>query len=103
MKTNNNGEILLVCLCVDDLIFIENSLSMIKEFKASMVKEFEMTGIGLMAHFLGLEVKQRKEGIFISQAHYAKEILDKFAMKNCHRVDTDSNWNEAIKKRRKRY
>lgn len=51
MKTNNNGEILLICLYMNNLIFIGNSLSMIKEFKASMVKEFEMIDIELMAHF----------------------------------------------------
>jgi hypothetical protein len=44
---------------------------MIQDFKQSMVKEFEMTDLGLMAYFLGLEVKQCSDEIFISQAKYA--------------------------------
>ena len=49
IKMNKNGDILLVCLYVDDLIFIINNLSMFKEFKVTMAREFEMTDIELMA------------------------------------------------------
>ena len=47
---------LYVCLYVDDLIFTGNNPTMFEDFKKSMVQEFEMTNIGLMAHFLGLDV-----------------------------------------------
>ncbi|KAK3033406.1 hypothetical protein RJ639_032379 [Escallonia herrerae] len=47
-----------------------------------MAKEFEMTDIGLISYYLGIEVKQRDDGIFISQEAYAKEVLKKFNMKN---------------------
>ncbi|KAE8658327.1 Meiotic recombination protein DMC1-like protein [Hibiscus syriacus] len=47
-----------------------------------MMKEFEMTDMGLMAYYLGIEVKQQNDGIFISQESYAKEILKKFKMEN---------------------
>ncbi|KAF3646498.1 putative non-functional NADPH-dependent codeinone reductase 2-like [Capsicum annuum] len=53
-----------------------------------MSLEFEMTDIGCMSYYLGLEVKQMEEGIFISQERYTKEILKKFNMFNCNPVDT---------------
>ncbi|XP_070675755.1 secreted RxLR effector protein 161-like [Malus domestica] len=53
-----------------------------------MTKEFEMTDIGLMAYYLGIEVKQNKEGIFISQESYTKEILKKFKMEDCKPIST---------------
>lgn len=83
-----NERILLVCLYVDDLIFTGNSQSMIDELKKSMTKEFEMTDIGLMSYYLGIEVKQTDDGIFISQEGYAKEILKKFGMDKCNPVGT---------------
>ncbi|GJS28549.1 retrovirus-related pol polyprotein from transposon TNT 1-94 [Tanacetum coccineum] len=57
-----------------------NSQSMINELKKSMTREFEMTNIGLMSYYLGIEVKQTDEGIFICQERYAKEILKRFGM-----------------------
>ncbi|KAL0374368.1 UNVERIFIED_CONTAM: hypothetical protein Sradi_3352500 [Sesamum radiatum] len=61
---------------------------MFDDFKRAMTKEFEMAGIGFMSYYLGIEVKQRDDGIFISRDGYAKEILKKFAMKNCMPVST---------------
>ena len=50
-KTNKHGNFLLVCLCVDDLVFTGNNLSMFEEFKRAMIQEFEMTDIGLMSYY----------------------------------------------------
>ncbi|XP_065879565.1 uncharacterized mitochondrial protein AtMg00810-like [Euphorbia lathyris] len=83
-----NGDMLLVCLYVDDLIFTGNNPKMFEEFKNTMAREFEMTDIGLMAYYLGIEVKQNDDGIFISQSGFAKEILKKFKMENCNSVST---------------
>ncbi|XP_057985399.1 secreted RxLR effector protein 161-like [Hevea brasiliensis] len=52
-----------------------------------MTLEFEMTDIGLMTYYLGLEVKQIEDGIFISQEGYAKKILEKFKMLDCNPVN----------------
>ena len=62
---NKNVDILLMCLYVDDLIFTRNNPSIFKEFKETMTREFEMTNIGYMAYFLGIEVKQVDDRIFI--------------------------------------
>ncbi|KAM1324060.1 hypothetical protein EV1_044901 [Malus domestica] len=83
-----DGDILIVCLYVDDLIFTGSNPSMFEEFKRVMTNEFEMTHIGLMAYYLSIEVKKNKEGIFISQKSYTKEILKKFKMEDCKPIST---------------
>ena len=62
---------------LDYLIFTSNNPSMFEYFKKTMTKEFEMTDIGLMAYYLGIEVKQMEDEIFISQEGYVKDILEK--------------------------
>ncbi|KAF7129740.1 hypothetical protein RHSIM_Rhsim10G0098100 [Rhododendron simsii] len=88
MKVDANGNFLLVCLYVDDLIFTGNALNMFKEFKKSMIQEFEMIDIGFMSHFLGIEVEQREDGIFILHFGYAQEVLKRFVMESCNLVNT---------------
>jgi hypothetical protein len=80
------GNLLFVALYVDDLIFMGNDEKMIKELKEVMTREFEMTDLGLMRYFLGLEVRQGKSGIFVSQEAYAKDILKKSRMEECKPV-----------------
>ncbi|XP_061346732.1 uncharacterized mitochondrial protein AtMg00810-like [Gastrolobium bilobum] len=84
----NRGDLLIVALYVDDLIFMGNNAKMIQEFKSTMTREFEMTDLGLMKYFLGLEVRQDNSGIFVSQEAYAKEILKRFKMADCKPVST---------------
>ncbi|XP_048231324.1 uncharacterized mitochondrial protein AtMg00810-like [Ricinus communis] len=50
--------------------------------------EFEMSDLGLMHYFLGIEVMQSHDGIFISQKKYVREILDRFKMKDCNAANT---------------
>ncbi|XP_022932473.1 uncharacterized protein LOC111438879 [Cucurbita moschata] len=83
----SGGNVIFVALYVDDLIFLgNNDDEMIEEFKGTMTREFEMTDLGLLKFFLGLEVKQGETGIFISQETYAKEILKKYKMTNCNSI-----------------
>ena len=63
---------LIVCMYVDDLIFIGDFG--IKYFKKFMESEFEMTNLGLMKFFLGIEVQQSESGIFIPQSKYASLV-----------------------------
>ncbi|KAK2973954.1 hypothetical protein RJ640_027583 [Escallonia rubra] len=53
-----------------------------------MAREFEMTNIGLMSYYLGIEVRQREDDIFISQDAYAKVILKRYGMVYCKPVKT---------------
>lgn len=56
IKTNKRGKILIVSLYVDDLIFTGNDELMFAEFKNSMLREFDMTDLGRMSFFLGIEM-----------------------------------------------
>ena len=67
IKFINPKDILIMCLYVDDMIFIENNSKIIVGFKEAMVSCFEMIDLGLMSYFLGIEVDQQDDGIFISQ------------------------------------
>lgn len=78
IKINENGKVLIVCLYVDDLI-LTGDLN-IDAFKTTMKSEFEMTDLGLMRYFLGIEVHHSSAGIFICQSKYANEILKRFNM-----------------------
>ncbi|KAK3043642.1 hypothetical protein RJ639_000058 [Escallonia herrerae] len=86
VKVNGKSDTLIVCLYVNDLIFTGNYVKMFDDFKKEMAKELEMTDIGLMSYYLGIEVKQRDDGIFISQEVYAKEVLKGFNMENCNPI-----------------
>ena len=71
---------------------------MIKEFKEEMMKTFEMTDLGLLNYFLGIEVKQQKGGIFICQKKYTEALLKKFKMYGCKPVTTPLVTNEKLQK-----
>eukprot|EP00253_Pinus_taeda_P022978 PITA_22978 len=75
-----DGKILIVVLYVDDVIFIGNDDHLIENFKTVMKEKFEMTGMGLLRYFLGIEVDQNENGIFISQAKYVNEVLERSNM-----------------------
>jgi hypothetical protein len=79
-KVNQEVKILSVCLYVDDLIFTGN-LS-VDEFNTTMKTKFEVTHLGMMKYFPGIEVNQSKDSIFICQTKYAKDILKRFSMAN---------------------
>ena len=89
-------EFLVVCLYVDDMIYLGSSKSILAEFKASMMKNFEMTNLGLLHYFLGLEVKQCDDGVFVSQRKYATDLLKKFHLAKCNAAATPMNINEKL-------
>eukprot|EP00253_Pinus_taeda_P035202 PITA_35202 len=78
-----DGKILIVVLYVDDVIFPGNDDYLIKNFKSVMKEEFEITDMGLLRYFLGIEVDQNENGIFISQEKYVNEVSSRFNMQEC--------------------
>ena len=78
---------------VNDLVLMGNDAELIKKFKRTMEKEFEMTDLGHMRYFLGLEVKQLETDIFVSQERYVEDILSKFKMVRCSRFQLQ--WNQV--------
>ena len=81
------GKLLIIVLYVDDLILTGDEL-LILSCKDDLAKEFEMKDLGLLHYFMGLEIWQRSDGMFVSQGKYAREILEKFNMHGCKPVDT---------------
>ena len=61
---------------------------MMKEFKEHMMKTFEMTDLRLMNYFLGIEVKQEEDDIFIFKKKYIEALLKKFKMYDCKPIAT---------------
>ncbi|GKB81612.1 putative ribonuclease H-like domain-containing protein, partial [Tanacetum coccineum] len=73
----DKGDILLVQVYVDDIIFGFTKKSLCTEFEKMMHKKFQMSSMGELTFFLGLKVKQKEDGIFIIQDKYVIEILKK--------------------------
>ena len=71
---------------------------MIQEFKKDMMKTFEMSDLGLMHYFLGIEISQENDGIFICQKKYTENLLKKFKLYGCKTVATPLVVNEKMKK-----
>nr|GEU70571.1 hypothetical protein [Tanacetum cinerariifolium] len=74
------GDILLVQIYVDDIIFGSTNKDLCKAFEKLMKDKFQMSSMGELTFFLGLQVKQKPDGIFISQDKYVAEILRKFVL-----------------------
>jgi hypothetical protein len=85
---SEGDNLLVVLVYVDDIIFCCTNESSVQWFANSMKIEFEMSMIGELSYFLGLQVNQSSTGIFISQEKYLKEMLKKFQMEDYSPVST---------------
>nr|GEV13111.1 retrovirus-related Pol polyprotein from transposon TNT 1-94 [Tanacetum cinerariifolium] len=74
----HRGDIILVQVYVDDIIFGSSNPQLCREFEALMQDKFQMSAMGELNFFLGLQVLQKKNGIFLSQDKYVGDILKKF-------------------------
>jgi predicted aconitase with swiveling domain len=82
------GEIFNCQVYVDNIIFGSTNKDYCKEFGELRSKEFEMSMIEEFTFFLGFQVKQMREGIFISQEKYTKDLLKRFNMDECKPIKT---------------
>ncbi|GJX08923.1 ribonuclease H-like domain, reverse transcriptase, RNA-dependent DNA polymerase [Tanacetum coccineum] len=80
------------------IIFGSTKKSWCDEFEALMKSRFQMSSMGELTFFLGLQVKQNKEGIFISQDKYVAEILKKFDLVNVKTAITPMKTKVALTK-----
>lgn len=78
------SNILIIGVYVDDLIITGTEAIDIQEFKHQMMNEFEMSDLGLLSYYLGIEVEQREERISLKQSGYARRILQQFGMEDCN-------------------
>ncbi|GJQ95397.1 putative ribonuclease H-like domain-containing protein [Tanacetum coccineum] len=94
----DRGDILLVQVYVDDIIFGSTKKSLCVEFKQMMHKRFQMRSIGELTFFLGLQVQQKEDEIFISQDKYVADILKKFDFTTVKAASTPIETNKALNK-----
>jgi hypothetical protein len=70
-------------LYVDDLVITRSNVDLILGLKKQLADTFEMTDLGLLHFFLGIQVLQMDDGIFISQPKYVLNLLQRFKMEDC--------------------
>ncbi|KAG7585873.1 Reverse transcriptase RNA-dependent DNA polymerase [Arabidopsis thaliana x Arabidopsis arenosa] len=85
-QKQENEHLLIVAVYVDDLLVTGTSLDQIVEFKKGMASKFEMSDLGLLTYYLGIEVLQHDKGIIMKQGRYAEKILEEARMRECNAV-----------------
>ncbi|GJZ10748.1 putative ribonuclease H-like domain-containing protein [Tanacetum coccineum] len=94
----DKGDILLVQVYVDDIIFVSTKKTLCTEFEKMMHKNFQMSSMGELTFFLGLQVKQKENGVFISQDKYVTEILNKFGFTDVKTAKTPMETQKPLLK-----
>lgn len=79
---------IIIEVYVDDIIFRSDDDKLSQNFSKDMQKEFEMSLLGELRFFSGLQISQQVDGIFISQSKYIKEMLKRFRMEDCKPLST---------------
>jgi hypothetical protein len=88
---------LFVCqIYVDDIIFGSTNQKSCEEFSRVMMQKFEMSMMGELNYFLGFQVKQLKEGTFISQTKYTQDLLKRVGMKDAKPAKTPMGTDEHL-------
>ncbi|WVZ76325.1 hypothetical protein U9M48_024309 [Paspalum notatum var. saurae] len=90
------GDTLILQIYVDDIIFGGSSHALVSSFAEQMSREFEMSLMGELQFFLGLQIKQGPEGTFIHQVKYTRDILKKFEMGDSKPMTTPKITNTVI-------
>ena len=90
--------LLLVCMYVDDLLVTGSSLQSTVEFKREMASKFEMSDLGRLTYYLGIEVLQYDGGVVLSQDRYARKILEDAGMNSCNLAHVPMEVNTRLSK-----
>ena len=91
-----DGELIVAQVYVDDIIFGSTKDELAHRFSKLMQAEFEMSMIGELTHFLGLQIRQQDSGIFLSQSKYAKNLVKKFGLESVSSVRTPVSPNVKL-------
>ena len=87
---------ILLLLYVDDMIIIGDDFSGIQELKDFLSQQFEMKDFGHLSYFLGLEITYSIDGLYITQAKYAFELLSRAGLTDSKTVDTPVKLNAHL-------
>ncbi|KAG7551914.1 Zinc finger CCHC-type superfamily [Arabidopsis thaliana x Arabidopsis arenosa] len=97
-RKTENEESLVVAVYVDDLLVTGSNLELILEFKKGMSAQFEMSDLGKLTYYLGIEVIQYEGGIMLKQERYATKILEETGMIDCNEVHIPMDANLKLSK-----
>jgi hypothetical protein len=86
-------DLFVLQIYVDDIIFGSTNQDYCEEFEKIMANEFEMSMIRELSYLLGLQIKQLKDGTFVSQGKYIKDMLKKFSMNEAKKISTPMGTN----------
>jgi hypothetical protein len=89
-------DLFVLQIYVDDIIFGSTNQDFCEKFEKMMANEFEMSMIGESSYFLGLQIKQLKNGTFVSQGKYSKDMLKKFGMNKSKAISTPKGTNDNL-------
>ncbi|GJU99886.1 putative ribonuclease H-like domain-containing protein [Tanacetum coccineum] len=92
------GDILLVQVYVDDTIFGSTMKKLCTEFEKLMHDKFQMSSMGELTFFLGLQVRQKEDGLFICQDKYVTKILRKFSFTDVRTASTPMDTDKPLLK-----
>ena len=87
-RKQEGDRLLLVAVYVDDLLITGSDQSMLHGFKKEMSSNFEMSDLGLLTYYLGIEVHQERGRITLQQGRYASKILSETGMDECNAMQT---------------
>ncbi|GKA87603.1 retrovirus-related pol polyprotein from transposon TNT 1-94 [Tanacetum coccineum] len=93
-----SSNLIIVQIYVDDIIFGLTCQDMCDEFAKIMHDEFEMSMMGELNFFLGLQIKQMEDGIFFNQSKYIKEMLKKFGLEDSKPIKTPMSSDTKLTK-----
>ena len=88
-----DDELIVAQVYFDDIIFKSTKDELAHSFSKLMQVEFEMSMIGELNHFLGLQIHQQESSIFLSQSKYAKNLVKMFGMESASSVRTPMSLN----------
>lgn len=83
-----NQDIIIAQIYVNDIVFGSSSDSEVQVFVQQLQEDFEMSMVGELTFFLGLQVKQASKGTFISQSKYGKNLVKKFGLESAKHTKT---------------
>jgi hypothetical protein len=89
-------DLFVLQIYVDDIIFGSTNQDYCDEFRKMMASEFEMSMIGELSYILGLQIKQMKNGTFMSEDNYIKDMVKKFRMEDAKAISTPMETNGSL-------
>jgi hypothetical protein len=93
-KTDN--DLFVLQIYVDDIMFGSTNQDFYEEFGKMMANEFDMSMIGELSYFFGLQIKKLKNDTFMSQGKYIKDMIKKFSMNESKAISTPMATNDNL-------